>query len=357
MFVIQNESRPTEMQNALFDLMRAGVANVRVCSAYMTMSGSEILFDGISRSAANGRPQAVQKTIVTSLDFGLTDPAALEFWSGSANCNVFVAGTEQLERGSLIPRSAFHPKFYVVGRPNGTVGTLVSSANLTNRGLTINAEVGWLETQHAHPQRVDAAWAAAVQPAVPLTAAILERYVALRRRIPVEYPTSELEPVPQPPIEPPRRYTPFADADLDMRIYSQMWIQSRGMQGGAGTQLELPRGAHRFFGAAYEGYDFNRVEHIAEPILVSGRRTWRDRPLTWHGDNAMERINLPSAAMGGFAYENSMILFRRIAPNTFELRVYPWDSDSARACLEASRVAGLVFRVGQNSNRLAGFIP
>jgi hypothetical protein len=61
-------------------------------------------------------------------------------------------------------------------------------------------------------------------------------------------------------------------------------------------------------------------------------------------------------AMGGFQYENSLILFRRIAANTFELRVYPWNSDSARAYVEASRVAGLVFRVGRNSNRIAGFI-
>lgn len=162
--------------------------------------------------------------------------------------------------------------------------------------------------------------------------------------------------MPQPEIGPVRQYIPFADAEVDPGTCNQMWIQSRGIQGGAGTQLELPRGAHRFFGAAYEGYDFNRVEHIAEPILVSGRRTWRDRPLTWHGDNAMERINLPSLAMGGFVYEDSMILFRRIARNTFELRVYPWVSDSARAFLEASRRAGHVFRVGRNSSRLAGFI-
>ncbi len=357
MFVVQNEFHPTTIQGALLDLMRGGVSSVRACSAYITLSGSEILFDGISRSAVDGRPQDVQKTIVTSLDFGLTDPAALRFWTRSANCVVLVAGVEQLQIGSLIPRSAFHPKFYVVGRPNGTVGTLVGSANLTNRGLTINAEVGWLEAQHGQPQQVYETWAAAIRPAVALTPEILEAYAALRRRIPNEYPTGELEPVPPPPIGALRQYIPFADANIDLGAYNQMWIQSRGMQGGAGTQLELPRGAHRFFGAAYQDYDFDRVEHIAEPILVSGRRTWRDRPLTWHGDNAMERINLPSAAMGGFEYENSMILFRRIAPNTFELRVYPWGSDSARACLEASRVAELVFRVGQNSNRIAGFMP
>ncbi len=136
-----------------------------------------------------------------------------------------------------------------------------------------------------------------------------------------------------------------------------MWIQSRGMQGGAGTQLELPRGAHRFFGARYTDYDFARVEHIAEPILVAGRRRWTDRPLTWHGDNAMERINLPSQAMGGFRYEHSLILLRSIARNTFELRVYPWESDSAHAYVEASRRAGLLFRVGLRTDRLVGYVP
>lgn len=357
MFIVQNELRPGEIQNALFDLMRNGIETVRVCSAYMSMSGSEMLFDGISRCAANGRHEDVRKTIVTSLDFGLTEPAALEFWLDTSNCTVLVAGAARLLEGSLIPRTAFHTKFYIVGGPNGRLGSLVGSANLTNRGMTINSEVAWLKLRHEHPARVNSAWDAAVQPAVPLTAEIVERYSALRERIAIDYPTEELEPVPQPEIGPIRRYAPFADADVEPTTFSQMWIQSRGLQGGAGTQLELPRGAHRFFGATYEGYDFSRVEHIAEPVLVSGRRTWRDRPLTWHGDNAMERINLPSLAMGGFAYENSMILFRRIAANTFELRVHPWDSDPARACLEASRRAELVFRVGRNSNRLAGFIP
>ena len=69
------------------------------------------------------------------------------------------------------------------------------------------------------------------------------------------------------------------------------------------------------------------------------------------------RRAMPSRAMGGFAYEHSLILFRRIANNTFEFTVFPWDSDHARAYVEASRRQDLVFRVGRNSNRLAGFIP
>ena len=212
----------------------------------------------------------------------------------------------------------------------------------------------------------------------------------------------------------------MADAGIDPSSYDQMWVQAHRLSGGARTQLELPRGSHRFFGPAYEGYDYERVEHIAEPSLVSGQRMWRNRPVTWHGDNRMERINLPSAAMGGYAYENSLILFRRMEPNAFlliheaqqgcrdatyepsrfpvavpypsphratpayvvvtssdldtsrnkasvsgfswisrnafELRVYPWESDAARSYVEASRLAGLVFRVGGRGPRFAGLL-
>lgn len=61
--------------------------------------------------------------------------------------------------------------------------------------------------------------------------------------------------------------------------------------------------------------------------------------------------------MGGFHYEDSLILFRRVDANVFELRVFPWESDTAHAYLEASRQAGLIYRVGRNSNRIAGFVP
>lgn len=356
MLVVQNESRPGEIQSALHDLMRNGIERVRVCSAYISVAGSELLFDAIRRSAPNGNHRGVAKTVVTSLDFGLTEPEALEFWSRVANCSVLVAGTAQLEDGSLTPRSAFHPKLYLFDGPDGAVGSLTGSANLTSRGLTINSEVAWFETEHRDMPATDAAWEAAIEPAVPLTDEILDAYRALRRRAIAARPIDEFEPVPEPAIGRLSLYRPFSEARINPSRYRFMWVQSRGMQGGAGTQLELPRGSHRFFGANYTDYDFARVDHIAEPVLVAGRKRWRDRPLTWHGDNAMERINLPSHAMGGFRYEDSLIMFRRLAQNTYELRVHPWNSDSARAYVEASRLADLVFRVGRNSSRLAGFI-
>jgi HKD family nuclease len=172
MLIIQNEFSPGGIQNGLFDLMRDGVASIRICSAYMSMSGSELLFDAIERNAADNDHERVTKTIVTSLDFGLTQPEALRFWKDAANSRVLVAGTALLPRRRLIPQTAFHTKFYLFDRPDGTTGSLISSANLTNRGLTINSEVAWLQMDHAGAAELNVAWEAVIRPAVPLTDAI-----------------------------------------------------------------------------------------------------------------------------------------------------------------------------------------
>ena len=119
MLVVQNELRPGAIQNALLDLMRSGLSQVRVCGAYMSRMGSELLFDAIRRSTPDDDQEGIPKTIVTSLDFGKTDPAALRFRREKANCRVLVAGVASLQRGSLVPRTAFHPKLYVFNRRDG----------------------------------------------------------------------------------------------------------------------------------------------------------------------------------------------------------------------------------------------
>ena len=265
-----------------------------------------------------------------------------------------VAGTASLESATLTPATAFHPKLYVFDRPDGTVASLVTSANLTNRGLTANAEVGYMVVA-ADAEAADSAWRAAVELAVPLTDDILDRYEA-QRNIARERAADETNPVPAPSL-PERGLAPFGDISVEVREHAQLWVQSWNMSGGSATQLELPRGTHRFFGVATVDYEAKRVDKIAEPTLVSGNRRWAGNPLRWHGNNRMERINLPSAANGGFDYAHSLILFRRLDTNVYELCVHPWDSDTARACVEASRQSKLLFRVGQtNTTRLVGLI-
>lgn len=243
----------------------------------------------------------------------------------------------------------------------------MTSANLTNRGLTINSEVGW---KVVLPDAVaaDSAWCAAVQLAVPLTDDILRRYAEAHkevRRAPATGRSAnpsmadqadDMAPVP-PPLPAAEPLASFGDVSIDPSQHGQMWVQSLGMSGGSHTQLELPRGAHRFFRASGVDYQAEQVRPIAEPILVSGGRVWKHCQVRWHGNNRMERINLPSVNNGGFDYAHSMILFRRLDANRYELRVHPWDSDTARACREASRRRSLLFKVGRtNTNRLVGLL-
>lgn len=332
--------------------MRDGLARARICSAYVSVMGSRTLLDAIKRSMPSGVHADIPKTVVASLDFGLTEPEALRLWCRSG-AEVLVAGTLSLDSRTLTPATAFHPKLYVFDRPDGTVASLVTSANLTNRGLTVNTEVGYTVVA-GDAEAANSAWRSAVELAVPLTNDILQRYEA-QREVARERAADETDPLPKP--LPVGRLAPFGDASVEVGEHSQLWVQSWGMSGGSATQLELPRGAHRFFGVATVDYEVEHVDKIAEPVLVSGNRRWQSNPLRWHGNNRMERINLPSVASGGFRYSNSLILFRRLRANVYELRVHPWDSDTARACIEASRQCELIFRVGQaNTTRLAGLI-
>ena len=352
MYVVQSQLKPAAIQHALHDLMRDGLSRVRICSAYLSLMGSRLLLDAIERNALGSDSGNVRTTVVTSLDFGLTQPAALRMWR-NVRADLHVAGTAALDRGTLVPEAAFHPKFYVFDRPDGTVASLVTSANLTNRGLTTNSEVGWIDSA-ADVGATGRAWCAAVELAVPLTEDILRRYEECRTS--VRDQADDMAPVPRPPL-PAQPLASFGDAAIDLGRHSQMWVQSFKMSGGSHTQLEMPREAHRFFGVATVDYEARHVGAIAEPTLVVGGREWEHCPLRWHGNNRMQRINLPSAAKGGFNYAQSMILFRRLHTNRYELRVHKWDSDTARACLEASRQRGLLFRVGQtNTSRLAGLI-
>ena len=121
---------------------------------------------------------------------------------------------------------------------------------------------------------------------------------------------------------------------------------------GSHSQLELPRGGNRFFGYQYTDYGSDHVT-IGYPLLTLRDLRWTDRPLTWHGNNRMERINLPTPAQGGFNYRDTAVLFRRQAEG-FEIEVFPWDDPGAVAWRAASAGLGLVFLVGEKGGRRCG---
>lgn len=361
MLIVQNAQEPASLRNALVDMVAAGPIDIRVASAYVTLGGANILLSAVANVVGSAAFAAMPKTLVTSLDFGLTEPQALQHWSALTNSTVLVSGAQMLTQGSLMPQRAFHPKLYVFGSDTQTCSMLVGSANLTSRGFSVNTEAAWVQ-QGIPRAAADAAFDKARFETTTLTDELLAAYAALRQAHP---PPPEIEQEAQPVAAPAAvagaELTLFglaiANGEIDPADFSSMWIQGEKLQGGSGNQLELPRGGHRFFGFDFDQYDYPKKITIGEPVLRSGGQTWNDRLLTWHGDNRMERMNLPTAVQGGFAYADTAVMFRRLTDGSFELIVTPWDSDLARSWRQASAQRQTLFRLGKvATNRIVGLL-
>ena len=361
MLVIQNSIAPANIRHALVDLAGHDTTELQVASAYVTRSGSNVLLEAITNSLGVEAFDAIPKMLVTSFDFGLTEPLALRDWLDLDNVRVLVVGAPMLENGYLIPVRAFHPKMYAFGKNNATFNVLVGSANLTDRGLSVNAEAAWSE-HHVPSEQVDTAFADTRHQTVELSDNLLANYDALRRQQP---PPPEIGPETD-PVEPPEPVvgaelplfrTAIETSALNPATYRSMWIHGEGLQGGSRNQLELPRGVHTFFGFHFDQYDYPHNLTIGRPLLRSAARIWDNRALTWHGNNRMERLNLPTIAQGGFNYADSAVMFRRLPDNSFELIVTPWESDLARTWRQASAQNRLLFRLGAiATNWIVGLI-
>lgn len=361
MLIVQNASEPATIRNAIVDLMAPVPIALNVASAYVTRGGSEILLNALLNSTGQAAFDAMPKLLVTSFDFGLTEPEALRRWHALPNTEVRVSGAPRLLQGSLLPARAFHPKLYAFGTDANHCNALVGSANLTSRGFSVNTEAAWAQRDIPHAQMVPAL-ASASYDTVPLTEALLLAYEALRiAQPPPPQIQQEAEPVapPAPPVAAATQLFRLAIANgaINPANFNAMWVQGEALQGGSRNQLELPRGGHRFFGFAFNQYDFPDNMTIGEPVLRSGARAWTDRLLTWHGNNGMERMNLPTLMQGGFNYADTAVMFRRLADGSFELIVTPWDSDLARSWRQASAQRNTLFRLGAiATNRLVGLL-
>lgn len=360
MLITQSAAYPSTARNAISDLILSTTREVVVSSAYISLAGSELLMQLLRGNCASP-PSEIPKQIFAALDYGITSPEALEYWLAQAKASVYVAGAAQVRAGTLLPRrTAFHPKVYAFKFTETRANVAVGSANLTARGLTVNAEALWIQRDVSYDE-VSTSLHGLHDGLEPLTAALLKSYADLRKKLPpppaLEQEIESVEP-PTPPGPLRWFWSDVSAAIVDPAEHDSMWIEARSLSGGSRSQLELPRGAHRFFGFAFSDYDAhaNKVT-IGTPGLRRGRRFWNDKILSWHGNNDMERINLPTASQGGIPYENTAVLFRRLAnQNEYELVVTPWDSDMARSWRDASTLRGLIFSVGKSSDRQVGLI-
>jgi HKD family nuclease len=372
---VQSDLQPDNVRRIAATLVDGLTTDLRVAVAYMTYKGVATLMPEFEGNAA-GRWGSISKQAITTFDFGMTEPEALVSLRDNHGFEVRISRPSVLDLPGLRPISAFHPKLYWADSPE-EARVMVGSANLTDRALTTNTEAVFLAAIHdgAERDRLAERWRVIEASADPLTDDLLETYRERRRglRIPRPGAGGHVGPDEQPPTvadvpeqgltpevlrtQDPRTWPTLAEAigsGLNPAHYGQFWVEAGSMSsGGSHNQLELPRLGHRFFGYLFNSYD---DEHhvIGMPLLYATGAEWTDRPLTWHGNNRMERLNLPSAAHGGPDYQNTAVLFRRTARG-FELAVAPWDGPVSVSWRLASESLERTYRLGSAGARVCGF--
>lgn len=337
--VLQSPQNPTEILTSLEALAGPATSELRIAVAYATLTGCTELLPRLADRVGEARWAAIPKAAIVSTDFHITEPAAL----------VDLQAHGFAVRLANTPGSSFHPKLYVFASDEG-LDALVGSANLTRAALTVNTEAAIASRLS---DDFEPSWRDLSAGSVDLTEEILHRYTSQRKTRP---PTVFPDPIPAPPPS-ATVGTAFPDVVrsgvLDPSTFNSLWIEAGSMSSsGSHAQLELPRGANRFFGFGFEEYD--EAHHvIGTPLLFSGGKSWADRPLTWHGNNRMERLNLPTSEQGGFSYRDTAIMFRRRGTR-FQLTVAAWSSPTAVAWRVASAKISRVYKLGQNSPRICG---
>ena len=353
----QNSLCPSQVLFSFDEVADSTVEQVRWAVAYSTRRGCERLIDRISSRMGKARWEKSQKHFVTSLDFGLTEPSALEFLSSLPASQVHIANPDVVNKAGLMPGKAYHPKLYLFDSAS-TTGYVVGSANLTDSALITNTEIVAVGKEAPANGRWNDVWDRLMLDTSPLTSTLLRAYQS--RWVRPTRRAVEPEPKPKPPLIRPSDKPVFWEAittgGIDPTLFNHLWVEAGTMSsGGSHNQLELPRGAHRFFGFPSTSYPEAHVT-IGNPPLTLRQHRWTDRPLTWHGApkmNKMERINLPTQAQGGFDYRNTSVLFRRHAGG-FEINVLPWNDDGAVAWRAASDALKTVFRLGGKGGRICG---
>src|SRR3546814_8257100 len=75
--------------------------------SYVTLGGANILLSAVANAVGPVAFAAMPKTLVTSFDFGLTEPQALQHWRGLANATVLVRSEEHTSELQSLMRTTY----------------------------------------------------------------------------------------------------------------------------------------------------------------------------------------------------------------------------------------------------------
>lgn len=105
---VQSPSLPCQVQIAFDQASLGAVRGLRWAVAYISSSGCDVMAPRLEQRMGN-RWREIEKIVVTSCDYGITDPDAVDLLWNWPHCRVLLASPDVLTRPRLIPKTAFHP--------------------------------------------------------------------------------------------------------------------------------------------------------------------------------------------------------------------------------------------------------
>jgi HKD family nuclease len=342
--IVQSPTRPERIISALEDMIEDNTSEIRLAVAYVMLSGTELLVDRLQSKLGSAKWSKVKKSLITCFDFGFTEPKALQKWISLPNSAAFAQNADLVSASSLNPKTAFHVKMYDF-RTAAHANLMIGSANLSERALVFNSEAVTVHKGILTLNPLNAAWSKLSLNAAKVDAALITAYSAQRTK----YPPPPSPPIPSTSSTPTQTLWEAIEAGTSSPERDEFfWVEAGFMGGGAENQLELPRGANRYFRFHFTDYHLAHAK-FGKVDLSVGAQFHSDRSLSWHGDNRMERIYLPT----GVNYSNTVLLFRR-RKTLFELTWTPVGSERAVVWANASDAAGRRYKVGVRGTRLCG---
>lgn len=299
-------------------------SQIRAAVAYATLNGCRVL---VRRVAGSPRWTRSRKRWLISIDFGRTEPAALDFLAALPRAEVRIPfGAQVVARRGFSPITPFHPKAYAVDDigdgGNRVFGVFLGSGNLTGSGLLTGSESGAL-SYWVDPTRAQKKGMASAYDHMSWFEAVWERADPLRD---ILLPYKKRWKKSKPPIkeEDPEIVDLYVGGTgrvvsgttaIGLASARALWVEvgelykNRG-PGQAGNQVDLPRGSRVFFGFPPSAVPRNTIfGHVYlvnagfDPVRCSVR----------FGNNQMDKVNLPvPGTEGPPSYDNCILLFERV---------------------------------------------
>lgn len=323
--------------------------------AYATVGGVQL----VSWALEDTSPGWIKmkKQWLVSLDWGTTEPEAVELLMALPNSSVRIPNAADVIKRRLMPRTCFHPKILVLHARRapdmGSAALVVGSGNLTIAGLQSAYEAAALEVVAggARGERnvgrreaiarcvadLDRIWRDAETP----NAALLDRYRALRQR----RPTPEEDSTPEPRELERKEVEQSFDQIARLSTASHLWVNAGYVvtnlgRGRPGNQIDLARGTRAFFGFSGRKVPTNTLLGTVRirfgPYISSTNMRF--------ANNSMDRLNLPIPGESGpNSYDDEWLLFERRPDGSFTMTVL--NQREVAEARKRSRAQGSCFKM------------